>query len=1526
MKDLDNCFIKFKKICTVSLIISITVLVMLHSVISVNAETWKNFSYDQSNPSYHYFYDQLNDESKRIYDAMEEMYEGGIFAAGEDYDLTAKGKVTGVQLQSFVNGNSKLIDDYGAARDAFQYDYPDVFYVDFSLLSIRVIQDSDGVLHGYLGAGRADTYLLRTFTKDNIPEAVKKYENAIETALKDLPTTKGEYETLAEAQTYYIHDYLVDYMIYHYENEVDEPDCNSRTAYDALVYGEGVCEAYTRGFKALMDRAGIPTICVYGVYRPSDTVNEMHIWNYVQIDDIWYGVDVTHDDPVVKGSNLKKSGKETREFCLVGEFDLVKHHIPSGIMSTANYEFTYPELGRKEVTTYYDKDLVVVLKQEDYKIDVSAENFYSEESDENVKGEESDKDVKGEESEKEVKGEELEEGIKSEESYESIKSEKSYEGLKGEESEEDVKGEEAEEDVKGEEAEEDVKGEESEEVIKSEEAEEDVKGEESEEGLKSEESEEDLKNEDSAEYSYSAVSDEVLKSGTFYVSYRGKNYTQNAAEGYYILGRYGQYFPGTDEWKYSDWGYLTPEYYGIDMEPSVPDPDMVPEGASGDEYGEGYYVRLPMPQVMKAQFAVTTIPPTFKYDGVNISGSLYYGGDLAFLTVKSEEIYNEWGDYVAPPYPKTVSPGMDVIMKIGSTNHIKVVYDDILKEDGSGEKVGVEVSQISAFTGGVVTGQEHSKIENVQWDGMSTVDFDFTPSQYYADHDSYYILQVTGLVGEKSLKRPIALDYGCAFQSSYCSLGVGGFNWRIFGFPQLLDTSDIDTSGWEAYDIDTGDTYNNVDILESISHRLMLVTQEPTPAKAEEMGEMLKSEVSNVVDQKIYNIQLSLCKSMIVKTGESVRVCVGFPEGYNYSSLDEGITFKAYHYIVDPKTDQPTGEIEEINCIITEYGLIIECKSFSPFAIAAVKGEQDDSTKTVVFQSGGNGAFYSGQAKLEGKDGFINLTHTGDNTVKDITVKAEDGYVINAVVIDNKRIQLGENIEEYAFTLDYNNYKNQTVIVSAEFTSAKVYEQDIANGFNYDIVPDYTDDSVDQDGQKGIQIIGLEESYEYTGSKIIPNIGVVDYDADGGKLLVPGVDYTVQYKNNTKVGIKTAEVKVTGKGNYIGKAISEKFSIENANNAQTDLKDLKGAKITGLETGLTYDGEAKYPGFTLTLKKGTPKQYKYNKEKGVYETEDGEAVPADVALSNNINKGTATILLIGDNGTKIKKTFRIAAINLTANADKVKVEVTSGTYAVKGAAPASITVTYDGKKLKNGTDYTVKYSSNKKVTTSAKIVITGKGNYAKKYVAATYAIEKLKLSNVKVSAVTAYAGLKAGKVKATVVDGQGNALKASQYTLYVYKNKNDDSPCDASEVLKADSKIYVEAQAKDTVNLEGVTPRDEFDIGTNIAKAKVTDSNGKTVKKSYTGTPITFTAENADELKVTLNGADLKMGTDYKIVSYSNNTNKGTATAVIKGIGSYSGTKTFKFKISAKQMQIDGKANWDDILNLIKGFISFNPK
>ena len=55
-----------------------------------------------------------------------------------------------------------------------------------------------------------------------------------------------------------------------------------------------VCEGYTMAYRYLLGEAGMRSEEVI-----SDKMN--HCWNYVQIGDCWYHVDVTWDDPVYQG-------------------------------------------------------------------------------------------------------------------------------------------------------------------------------------------------------------------------------------------------------------------------------------------------------------------------------------------------------------------------------------------------------------------------------------------------------------------------------------------------------------------------------------------------------------------------------------------------------------------------------------------------------------------------------------------------------------------------------------------------------------------------------------------------------------------------------------------------------------------------------------------------------------------------------------------------------------------------------------------------------------------------------------------------------------------------------------------------------------------------------------------------------------------------------------------------------------------------------------------------------------------------
>ncbi|MDO5402075.1 MAG: transglutaminase domain-containing protein [Eubacteriales bacterium] len=84
-----------------------------------------------------------------------------------------------------------------------------------------------------------------------------------------------------------IHDYLVTHI------EYEEQEDTIYNAYDAMIKGKSVCSGYTEAFKTFMDLLGIENTTISGTAG-----NQQHIWNAVKLDNEWYHVDVTWDDPV----------------------------------------------------------------------------------------------------------------------------------------------------------------------------------------------------------------------------------------------------------------------------------------------------------------------------------------------------------------------------------------------------------------------------------------------------------------------------------------------------------------------------------------------------------------------------------------------------------------------------------------------------------------------------------------------------------------------------------------------------------------------------------------------------------------------------------------------------------------------------------------------------------------------------------------------------------------------------------------------------------------------------------------------------------------------------------------------------------------------------------------------------------------------------------------------------------------------------------------------------------------------------
>ena len=95
-----------------------------------------------------------------------------------------------------------------------------------------------------------------------------------------------------------IHDYIILNCAYDYDNFIHDtiPD-DSYKAKGVFVNHTAVCQGYASAFKACMDELSIPCKIVHGTATNSDNTTDGHAWNVVSIDDLWYHIDLTWDDP-----------------------------------------------------------------------------------------------------------------------------------------------------------------------------------------------------------------------------------------------------------------------------------------------------------------------------------------------------------------------------------------------------------------------------------------------------------------------------------------------------------------------------------------------------------------------------------------------------------------------------------------------------------------------------------------------------------------------------------------------------------------------------------------------------------------------------------------------------------------------------------------------------------------------------------------------------------------------------------------------------------------------------------------------------------------------------------------------------------------------------------------------------------------------------------------------------------------------------------------------------------------------------
>lgn len=265
---------------------------------------------------------------------------------------------------------------------------------------------------------------------------------------------------------------------------------------------------------------------------------------------------------------------------------------------------------------------------------------------------------------------------------------------------------------------------------------------------------------------------------------------------------------------------------------------------------------------------------------------------------------------------------------------------------------------------------------------------------------------------------------------------------------------------------------------------------------------------------------------------------------------------------------------------------------------------------------------------------------------------------------------------------------------------------------------------------------------DYTGSRITP---VPEVKLAGSKLEA-GTDYTVSYSNNVDAG--TATVTVKGIGNCSG-TVKKTFMIRR--------RSMTDVTVSGSVT-VAYGGTPEY-----TLKLGTT-ILKEGTDFTVSRTDRTGYIRMYFNGTGNF-KGTLTHSFI------IKRT---SISNLT-----VSLEYTSVQYTGRSLKP-SVSLFEGDKKLTQGTDYNVYYSSNTEPGT-ATVTISGTGSY-KGTVTKTFTIKAVDISRASiVLSRTSYTYAGSACTPAVYVFADGRRISGSCYSVtYV----NNDRPGTATAVIK----------------------------------------------------------------------------------------------------------------------------------------------
>ncbi len=533
-----------------------------------------------------------------------------------------------------------------------------------------------------------------------------------------------------------------------------------------------------------------------------------------------------------------------------------------------------------------------------------------------------------------------------------------------------------------------------------------------------------------------------------------------------------------------------------------------------------------------------------------------------------------------------------------------------------------------------------------------------------------------------------------------------------------------------------------------------------------------------------------------------------------------------------------------------------------------------------------------------------NVTITGVTTGQEFPYTGRDIQPNINVQVQN----LGTLSTPRDYTVEYANNLNVGEEAELRVIGTGNYEGTIIRKFK--IVPRNLSDGV---------TITMPSSVEYTGTPAIPDI-TLNYNQFA---LVLDRDYMVEYDPNENIEVGSKSVTIKGIGNFTGETVRN-YTITARGISAAQLR------VTDTDKGYNYSDTTQTP---------DDRYYKYTGKEIVptlaviyhnpiinsdYTFQPG--TDCEITFSKNKELGTAQVQIQakGNYSGTVTYEFTIKG-DLSDYQDSngyTKASIPTQIYTSNNIVPTNADITFNGASLTMDTDYTITCQNNLNVG-RATAEITGIGKYYNRIQNLEFDIRAMNLSddpldengyvisNVEDSYV--YSGFEINPVP-TITHNGSTLAKDTHYTV----NYNPDD-VEKPNVNAGTGKLMINGMGP---NYEGSHEMEftieKYDIGASYAEPAGNITVENLVTDVVLDEVIAGDAEGVDfsefnkdavvqtELEVmytpvrldgTKGDARPLDETEYS-VSYENNTEIGTATITITGIGdNFTGTVTREFKI-----------------------------